>query len=109
MIGIPGAHGAASLTVVNNADVEFTVAGASASPRLLRLTGDASIDEAQLRLLGNAAGPRLSVVLDGDVDLFGATDALQIVDNVALLNSSTTIHVDGSIPVRGSLGALEHV
>lgn len=103
VIGIPGAHGAASLTVANNADVDFTVAGASSSPRLLRLTGNASIDEAKLRLLGNTAGPRLSVVLDGDVDLFGATDALQIVDNVALLNSSTTINVDGSIPVRGTL------
>lgn len=102
-IGLTGAHGAANLSVSNDAEIDFVVAGADPATRLLFLSGDLSIDEARLRLLGNTSGPRLNVVLDGDIDIFGRSLALQLVDNVALLNRSAVIDTTGEIPVNGAL------
>lgn len=101
-VGLTGTHGAENLTLDNDADVRLNVAGPSTSTRLLRLTGDLSIDDAKLRLQGHPAGPRINMVLDGNIDILADENALQVIDNAALLNLSSLIDVDGEVSVRGT-------
>ncbi len=101
-VGFQGNQAAGGLAVTDDANVDFVVAGADTTNRVFRINGDGVIDDARLRLVGNNSGPRMSLVLTTDLELRGGTDALEIVDNAAILNRSTVVDLSGVVTVAGT-------
>ncbi len=101
-VGFQGNQAAEGLSVTNGANIDFVVAGADTTNRVFRINGEGVIDDARLRLLGNTSGPRISLVLTTDLNIRGATDALEVVDNAAILNRSTLVDLSGVVNVTGA-------